>query len=163
MSLLAGACTMYDEPPPRYPPDQPYPPGQPYPPDDRYPPDRPYPPSPPYPPGQDAAPLSGSEWRIHAVNGRDTPPGDFFIRFEPDRFSAKLNCNGLGASYEQRGATLDPGALIGTKMACPDMSWETQGSAILERDMMVSWQGPDRVTLSNDRGTILLRRSARRY
>ena len=187
LTLLASACEVppeqgypgeYPYPPGQsypgeaYPPGQPYPPsqypgqpypgqphpGQPYPPGGQYP-GQPYLPGQPYPlaPGE-VTPVAGTQWRIHSVNNRDTPPGDFYIRFDPDRFEAKLNCNGLGAGYVQHGTTLQPGALIGTRMACPDMSWERDGSAVLSHDMQLYWAGPDRLTLTNRYGSILLRR-----
>ncbi len=185
LSLLVAACETAPPPYPpdgpyqSYPPDSsypPYPPGAQYPPDPSYPPQdpsyppgAPYPPnapypSSPYPPGNyqpgapGVLPLSGSQWRVHAINGRDTPVGDFFMRFDQDRVEMKFNCNGLGANYEVRDMVLDLGVLAGTKMACPDMSWERDGTSILERDVQLYWAGPKQLTLSNSRGSILLRR-----
>ena len=72
--------------------------------------------------------------------------------------SAKFGCNSIGAGYTQSGSTVDAGALIAMRMACPDMSWETQGIAVLNRVMQVSAQGPTRVTLTSSAGTIELMR-----
>ena len=41
---------------------------------------------------------------------------------------------------------------MATRMACPDMSFETQGGAILDQPMTMSWSGGDRLTLSNAAG-----------
>lgn len=104
--------------------------------------------------------LAGTNWRVVAVNNRPTPvTGQFFINFEASRFGAKLGCNGLGADYRQTGNLIYPGPVIGTKMACPDMSYEIQGSAVLGQTMTVRDSGPDSVTLASNAGTIALRRS----
>jgi uncharacterized membrane protein len=106
------------------------------------------------------AALAGTNWRVAAINGRATPPaGQFFMNFEAARISAKFGCNGLGAGYSQAGDTITAGAAMATRMACPDMSFETQGSAILERPMRTVWSGGDRLTLSNRAGSIELMRS----
>jgi hypothetical protein len=41
-------------------------------------------------------------------------------------------------------------------MACPDMSWESQGSAVLKPGLQVQMLDPNRVTLSGSGGTIEL-------
>jgi heat shock protein HslJ len=106
------------------------------------------------------AALAGTNWRVAAINGRATPPADpLFINFEAARLSAKFGCNGLGANYSQAGDTITAGPVMGTRMACPDMSFETQGSAILSRPMRAVWSGGDRLTLSNSAGSIDLMRS----
>jgi len=104
--------------------------------------------------------LARTNWRVAAINGRPTPPaGQFFMNFEAARISAKFGCNGLGANYSQAGDTITAGPVMATRMACPDMSFETQGSAILSQPMRMAWSGGDRVTLSNSGGSIELMRS----
>lgn len=156
--LALGACaTPYaDDPygPQGYPP-QGYPP-QPYP--DPYP--QPYPP-PPAPPvaGVPAPPLDRTRWRVVAINGRPVPPtGDYSMEFDAGKLSAKFGCNGIGAGYTQSGPTIDAGVLIATRMACPDMSWETQGIAVIDQVMQVSATAPNRVTLTSSAGSIELMR-----
>jgi heat shock protein HslJ len=112
--------------------------------------------------GEAAVPaaLAGTNWRVAAINGRVTPAaGQFFVNFDAARLNAKFGCNGLGANYTQAGDTITAGAVMATRMACPDMSFETQGSAILERPMRTVWSGGDHLTLSNERGSIDLMRS----
>lgn len=112
---------------------------------------------PPYgpPPGN----VANTDWRVVAVNGRATPQaGEFFMNFEQTRFGSKFGCNGMGADYVQRGNIIDAGPVIGTKMACPDMSYEIQAHGVLERDMVATWSGPTMLRLSNDAGSIDLRR-----
>ena len=107
----------------------------------------------------DSVPLDRTRWRVVAINGRPTPPnGDFSMQFENGQLSAKFGCNGMAATYTQNGATLDAGPVMGTKMACPDMSWETQGGAILGQVMTVHMRDRNRIDLSSGAGTIELRR-----
>ena len=165
LALSLAACdTMYDDPygPSGYPPapypgdyPQPYPP-QPYP--EPYPPQS-YPPGPPVGSGI-APPLDRTRWTVVAINNRPTPPqGEFLMEFDAGKLSARFGCNGSGAGYTQSGSTLDAGAIISTKMACPDMSWENQGVAVLDRVMQVNALAPNRISLTSSAGSIeLLRR-----
>lgn len=106
------------------------------------------------------AALAGTNWRVAAINGRPTAAaGQFFMNFEAARIGAKFGCNGLGTNYSQAGNTITSGPVMATRMACPDMSFETQGSAILVRPMRMLWSGGDRLTLSNSAGSIDLMRS----
>ena len=107
------------------------------------------------PQGMPVINLSGTNWRVLSINGTRTPASNFYLNFMPDRIGAKFGCNTLGAGYSQSGATLNVGAVMATRMACPDMTFENQGSAILERPMTVSGVG-QRITLSNSRGSIEL-------
>jgi heat shock protein HslJ/uncharacterized membrane protein len=120
-----------------------------------------YQPNAPYTPdaGMAGPPLERTRWTVSAINGRPTPPNaDFSMEFDNGRLSARLGCNSLGAAYTQSGATLDAGAVAATRMACPDMSWETQGSAVLNQVMEVRLLGPNRLVLSSSAGSIELKR-----
>ena len=99
--------------------------------------------------------LTGTNWRVTAINGRQAPPRNFYMNFIPDRISAKFGCNSLGAGYSVTGSVLTAGAVMATRMACPDMTFENQGSRILEQPMTIGGIG-DRITLSNARGEIVL-------
>ena len=111
------------------------------------------------PPGPMPGSVANTSWRVVAVNGRATPRmGEFFMNFEQIRFGSKFGCNGMGADYVQRGNIIDPGPVIGTQMACPDMSYENQAQVILSQDMRTVWRGPAVLRLVNRGGTIDLRR-----
>ncbi|HVF38181.1 MAG TPA: META domain-containing protein [Sphingomicrobium sp.] len=112
----------------------------------------------PHRPGPAAMDLKGSNWRVAAINGRSTPPRNFYLNFMPDRIDARFGCNSMGASYVQAGNIVSAGAVTATQMACPDMSFESQGSAVLQQPMTVSGMG-EQVTLSNSRGSIELVRA----
>ena len=109
-------------------------------------------------PGPPAPMLSGTNWRVVAINGRPTPPANYYMNFMPDRIGAKFGCNSLGAGYSQSGNVLNAGAVMATRMACPDMSFETQGSAVLGQPMTISGMA-ERLTLSNGAGSIELMRA----
>ena len=111
--------------------------------------------------GQSPA-LAGTSWRVVAINGRPTPAaGPYTMNFEANRLGARFGCNSIGASYVQRGHELDSSQAISTRMACaePAMSFETQGSAILNRPMDIDWNG-NVLTLSNVAGRMELSRAA---
>ena len=109
-------------------------------------------------PNQGQITLSGTNWTVVAINGRPTPRANFYLNFQPDRIGAKFGCNSLGAGYSVNGSTLTAGAVMATRMACPDMSFEDQGAAVLAQPMQVSGAGDDLV-LSNRAGSITLRRA----
>jgi uncharacterized membrane protein/heat shock protein HslJ len=114
----------------------------------------------PPPPGTGMAPpLDRTRWLVLAINGRPVPRDyNYWMEFDGGKLSAKFGCNSIGAGYTQAEATIDAGVLIATRMACPDMSWETQGSAVLDQVMTVSAQGPTRATLTSSAGSIELMR-----
>ena len=110
-----------------------------------------------YPPPP-AAMLTGTNWRVTMINGRGTPPRNFYMNFMPDRIGAKFGCNSLGARYTVAGSILSAGAVMATRMACPDMTFEREGSAILSLPMTIAGGG-ERMVLSNSAGSIELVRS----
>ncbi len=99
--------------------------------------------------------LNSTNWRVVAINGIRTPSSNFYINFMPDRIGAKFGCNSLGAGYSQSGNMLTVGAIMATRMACPEMTFESQGSSILMQPLTISGLG-DRIALSNARGSIEL-------
>jgi len=109
--------------------------------------------------GMQGPPLDRTRWAVLAINGRPVPPnGEYSLEFDAGRLSARFGCNSLSSSYTQTGSTLDAGAIASTRMACGDMSWETQGSAVLNQVMQVSAPDPNRITLTSSAGSIELRR-----
>jgi heat shock protein HslJ len=109
-----------------------------------------------------AASVAGTRWRVAAINGRPTPAGEYFLRFDSaERMSARFGCNHIGGRYDQRGGTVSMRNLAVTRMACgePAMSLENQGLGILSQPVFATWRGGDRLTLSNVNGRIELTRS----
>jgi heat shock protein HslJ len=103
--------------------------------------------------------LGGTNWRVAAINGRPVPPQNFYMNFFPDnRIGAKFGCNAISASFSQQGATLTTGPAVMTRMACPDMSFESQGSRVLAKEITVSGFG-NHLTLTSANGSIDLVRA----
>lgn len=101
--------------------------------------------------------LERTRWRVARLNGRPVPRrGDYHLDFDSGRIAAKFGCNVISAPYSQNGTTLDAGALTATRLSCPGMAFETQGSAILDQVMTVAVIGRNRLLLSSAAGTIEL-------
>jgi len=73
----------------------------------------------------------------------------------------KFGCNSLNAGFSQQGTSLTVGAVAATRMACPDMSFETQGSRVLGKPITVSGYG-NHLTLTSANGSIDLVRAGGR-
>jgi heat shock protein HslJ len=105
--------------------------------------------------------LAGTSWHVEAVNDRPTPPrGEYHVRFEGDRVSAKFGCNGMSGSYTESGNALTVGPIAATRMFCPEpaMSFENQAGLILSQPVTVTPNG-DRIVLGNANGRIVLART----
>jgi heat shock protein HslJ len=106
-----------------------------------------------------APPVERTRWRVAAIDGRATPAaGDYSIAFDSGRISARFGCNRIGGSYAQNRSTLTVTNLLSTKMACPEMGWETRGLAVLGEVLSILPQGPNRLDLTGKAGTITLQR-----
>jgi len=97
--------------------------------------------------------LSNTNWRVMSINRQPVPMSGYYFNFAPDTVSGRLGCNSIGGGYTVAGSTLRAGALMMTKMGCPDMRYEVQGTRIMSQPMTLSESG-DRMTLSNRIGTI---------
>lgn len=108
--------------------------------------------------------LAGTSWRVAAVNGSPTPAvGDYLMRFESDgSVGARFGCNHMGGQYRLAGDTLTASNITSTLMGCPEPAgtFEAQGSAILSRPMQVSFSSKERMSLSNEVGSITLDRTS---
>ena len=102
--------------------------------------------------------LANTNWRVVSINGQPMPPSGYYFNFAPDRVSGRLGCNSIGAGYSVEGSTLRAAALMMTRMACPEMRFETEGTRIMGQPMTLSESG-DRMTWSNRIGTIELTRA----
>lgn len=106
-----------------------------------------------------ATTLERTRWRVVRINGRAVPrKGAFNLDFDSGRIAAKFGCNSIAGPYSQSGTTLDVGALVSTRVACFDMSFENQANAILDQVMTVAVVGRNQITLSSTAGTIELQR-----
>jgi heat shock protein HslJ len=93
------------------------------------------------------------------VNGRPTGGGERFqLRFEGERMSGRFGCNSVSGGYSVNGSSMTAGNLAMTRMACPDMSFETDAARILSRPVELNFAHGDRLTMVNAVGSITLRR-----
>jgi len=107
-------------------------------------------------------PLDGA-WRVAALNG-EAVAGT--ASFAPGLFVIGFGCNTMRGGYRIEGDRLIPlGGLGRTEMACapvgegPDiMAREERGFAIASRPMRIVWEDVRHVRLSNEAGSIDLRR-----
>lgn len=108
----------------------------------------------------DTGGVAGSEWRVTAINGQATPPppASYRLQFEQRRLAGQFGCNHFGGDYRLVGGVLTTGAMMMTEMACrePAARFEAWGMAVLQHPTRVSWQGDDRLLLSNAAGSIEL-------
>lgn len=106
------------------------------------------------------ADLTGTDWRVVMVNGRETPAlGDYTMRFgEGGAFGTRLGCNLMGGEYRIAGSMLTVTNLASTLMGCPEpaASFENQGAAVLGRPMQIAFSSNERMYLSNQAGSIAL-------
>jgi len=119
------------------------------------------------PPPQDASAITGADWQVMQVNGRQVPAAaDYWVRFGDDnRIGAKFGCNSMGGTYSVSGSALTVSDLMQTLMGCPEpaATFENEGSAILRAPMTMSRSYSDRapyeyLSLKNQAGEIILNR-----
>ena len=100
--------------------------------------------------------LANSSWTVEQVNGQ---PVAGSMQFTGNRMTARFGCNTVAGSYTVTSVTFSAGAQATTRMACPDMTAETQALAVLSQPATLLWQSADQVVIGNDKGQIRLRRA----
>jgi heat shock protein HslJ len=104
--------------------------------------------------------LERTSWSVVSINGRPpASPSTSFVRFDDGQLRARFGCNNLSTPVQQVGERLITGGLISTRMACPDMRDEVEGSQVLRLPSDLSWDREERLTISNSGGRIVLRRA----
>lgn len=106
------------------------------------------------------------EWRVATLDGVAVAGLRSDARFANGAFTIAFGCNTLRGGYR-----LEPGRLVpvypmgATEIACgaagdgPDpMAMEQRGFAIVGRPMRITFEGPNRVRLANEAGSIELMR-----
>jgi heat shock protein HslJ len=87
-----------------------------------------------------AASLTGTRWRLAEIRGQAiAPPREgekeafLFLQADDNRFHGSGGCNNLAGSFAlKEGGRISFTQIASTKMACPDMSVETELLKILE-------------------------------
>ncbi len=74
-----------------------------------------------------SAGLSGTEWTILRVDGAaPVMPEKASLKFEDERLSANVGCNGIGGDYRVDGVRLIAGPLMATRMFCEGPVWQQE-------------------------------------
>ncbi|MGV3513405.1 MAG: META domain-containing protein [Novosphingobium sp.] len=74
-----------------------------------------------------SAGLAGTRWTILRVDGAaPVVPEKASLRFEDDRLSANVGCNGIGGGYRVDGVRLIAGPLMATRMYCDGPVWQQE-------------------------------------
>ena len=105
--------------------------------------------------------LSGSEWRVAAINGHATPAeGSYRMRFQDGQASGQFGCNHFGGEYRVERDVMTTGAVTMTEMACAGLAgqFESWGIRVLQEPMRIEWRGERALRLSNGAGSIDLSR-----
>ena len=104
------------------------------------------------------APLAGTAWKLVAWSGHEVPQpprGQVpTIRFEADRVSGTLPCNGFSAGATVAGTTLTLGPMMSTKRACEALDDESALSQALAAPLTIE-RGADKLTLVTPDGVRL--------
>ncbi|MFM6829291.1 MAG: META domain-containing protein [Novosphingobium sp.] len=71
--------------------------------------------------------LAGTKWSIMRIDGAaPVAPDKAIMRFEQDRLSANVGCNGIGGDYRVEGGRLIAGPLMATRMFCEGPVWKQE-------------------------------------
>lgn len=77
-------------------------------------------------PSQSAG-LAGTHWIITRVDGAaPVTPSRASLRFDEERLSANVGCNGIGGDYRVEGNRLIAGPLMATRMFCEGPVWQQE-------------------------------------
>lgn len=74
-----------------------------------------------------SAGLAGTNWTILRVDGAEpVVPEKASLKFEDERLSANVGCNGIGGDYRVDGVRLIAGPLMATRMFCEGPVWQQE-------------------------------------
>lgn len=74
-----------------------------------------------------SAGLAGTNWTILRVDGAaPVVPEKASLKFEDERLSANVGCNGIGGDYRVDGVRLIAGPLMATRMFCDGPVWQQE-------------------------------------
>lgn len=104
------------------------------------------------------ATLTGPEWRLESIAGA-APARPSTLRFEEDRLMGRGPCNNYGGGWRMEEGQLRTGALIATRMACPEPAMGQEGVLLrLIETGRIARLTPDRLELVGSDGTRLVAR-----
>ncbi|MDT0509154.1 META domain-containing protein [Novosphingobium sp. MMS21-SN21R] len=71
--------------------------------------------------------LAGTTWSIMRIDGAPpVAPDKAMMRFDQERLSASVGCNGIGGDYRVEGGRLIAGPLMATRMFCEGPVWKQE-------------------------------------
>lgn len=74
--------------------------------------------------------LAGTKWSIMRIDGAPpVAPDKAMMRFDQERLSASVGCNGIGGDYRVEGGRLIAGPLMATRMFCEGPVWKQEEAA----------------------------------
>jgi heat shock protein HslJ len=105
--------------------------------------------------------LAGTGWGIVAIDGRPIRPAENYrLEFGDGRLDGQAGCNRFSGPYSESGLTLRPGAIMSTRMACPEpgMTHERRMLRLLGAPVRYSFADGETLLLSGSGVTARLRR-----
>jgi heat shock protein HslJ len=103
--------------------------------------------------------FAGTQWRVTAIDGQ--PLMADIIRFGTDSVEGGLGCNSFGGFFRVANGWLLLTRARTTERGCvdPDVAAaEERAFAIIGRPMAIRWHSAQRLTLSNEAGSLSLHR-----
>ena len=99
-------------------------------------------------------------WQIVAINGALVSGPNYQLGFDEGRLTGQAGCNRFSGPHRIEANGLVAGRIDATYMACPGARMLHEGAVlnILRQPMRVVWSGAADLVLSNEAGTIRLRR-----
>jgi heat shock protein HslJ len=86
--------------------------------------------------------LADTSWTIIEIDGSPVGGTSYQVQFDGQgRLSGQAGCNRFSGPYSQRGRTLTPGAIVATRMACPQerMAHETRVLQLLRSPVEIHY------------------------
>ncbi len=107
------------------------------------------------------ASLADTQWTIVEIDGRPVSGETYHLGFTGDRLSGQAGCNRFSGPYAAGDGTFMPGAVISTRMACPEprMDHERRALQMLQGPVRIEHPDGDSLRLSGNGVTMRLRRA----
>lgn len=105
--------------------------------------------------------LADTGWGIAAIDGEAVAPAeDYVLQFGEGRIHGQAGCNRFSGPYAEAGRTLTPGAIMATRMACPEprMRHEAKMLRLLSGPVRYTYPDGDTLQLTGNGVTARLRR-----
>ena len=105
--------------------------------------------------------LADTGWGIVAIDGRRIAPAENYrIEFSDGRLGGQAGCNRFSGAYSESGRTLRPGAIMSTRMACPEprMTHERRMLRLLGGPVRYSFADGETLLLGGSGVNVRLRR-----